>query len=159
MVSVPIPMISSWANPKVSVTLIYVVTPVVLTFARSVANPTDLVRTSTFWSPLNGVNCDVEIPERYIVSPLAISCGIVVIPTILLSSNNKVVSGKVDTPICTVSTSEPNTSETTIFVPVPSVPALSNSRLSLTLYSVPLAKIVTDDIPEVLVFVTLNLCL
>ena len=58
---------------------------------------------------------------------------------------------KVVTPICTEEIGLPKTDPTTIFAPVPLVPKLSNSKISSTLYPSPLEKIVTEEIPELLV--------
>ena len=61
-------------------------------------------------------------------------------------------------PISTVSTSFPRSSLITIFAPEPFVPLASKDKVSPTLYPSPLEKIVTDEIPALLVLVTSNSC-
>ena len=122
----------------------FVLTPDTVTFPNSLARPVFLEITLTFRGPLNSVKSAVLIPLKITVSPSVISCGTLVIPVIVFLVFTSSVSRKVETPICTVSTSLPKTDPTTIFAPVPLVPKLSSSNKSSTLYPSPLEKIVTD---------------
>ena len=156
--SVPIPIVSFTAKPLTSVTKMEVLGPVVLTLPNSTERPQVLLLTVTFLAPLNSVKSDVLIPLIIRVSPFATSCGILVIPTISFLFFTSSVSVKVVTPICTVEIGLPKTDPTTIFAPVPSVPVPSRSNTSSTLYPSPLEKIVTEEIPELLILVTSNSC-
>ena len=119
-ISVPILIVSLTSKPEISVTFIFVETPVTPTFGKLDVNPTTFWFTTIVFVPSSWDNENVDIPEIITLSLDTKLCTVEAIPTILLPLVANTTSLKVDTPTIKFDIVFPNTLSISAPAPTPS---------------------------------------